>query len=45
MLPLQKVRAYYDANPEKAKTLESLVISEKNEKKRNATEGLMWLLR
>lgn len=41
----QKVRAYYDTQPDKAKTLESLVISEKNEKKKDATQGLLWLLR
>ncbi|KAG8842931.1 hypothetical protein FRB96_004609 [Tulasnella sp. 330] len=42
---IAKVRTYYLAHPEKAKTLESLIISEKGEKKRTATEGLMWLLR
>ncbi|KAG8994704.1 hypothetical protein FRB94_004939 [Tulasnella sp. JGI-2019a] len=42
---ITKVRTYYTANPEKSKTLESLIISEQNEKKRTATEGLMWLLR
>ncbi|KAG9038241.1 hypothetical protein FRB95_002202 [Tulasnella sp. JGI-2019a] len=42
---INKVRAYYTANSERSKTLESLVISEQSEKKRTATEGLMWLLR
>jgi len=42
---ITKVRTYYDAHPAESKTLESLVISEKNEKKRTATEGLLWLLR
>jgi len=42
---ITKVRTYYDAHPTESKTLESLVISEKKEKKRTATEGLMWLLR
>ena len=42
---LQKVRARYDAAPEQSSTLELLVVNEKGEKKRTATEGLMWLLR
>jgi len=42
---IAKVRARYDAFPDKSKTLEELVISEKTEKKRTATEGLLWLLR
>jgi len=42
---ITKVRTYYTAHPTEAKTLESLVVSEKKEKKRTATEGLMWLLR
>lgn len=41
----QKVRARYDAAPEISSTLELLVVNEKNEKKRTATEGLMWMLR
>ncbi|EPT04659.1 hypothetical protein FOMPIDRAFT_1021836 [Fomitopsis schrenkii] len=40
-----KVRARYDANPALSATLEQLVENEKGEKKRTATEGLMWLLR
>ena len=31
--------------PDKSATLEALVMNEKGEKKRTATEGLMWLLR
>ncbi|KAI0368326.1 glycolipid transfer protein [Pilatotrama ljubarskyi] len=42
---IAKVRARYDAAPEKSSTLELLVENEKGEKKRTATEGLMWLLR
>lgn len=41
----QKVRARYDAVPDQCATLESLVKNEASEKKRPATEGLMWLLR
>lgn len=42
---VQKVRARYDAKPAESLTLELLVQNEKGEKKRTATEGLMWLLR
>ena len=42
---MQKVRARYDAAPDLSSTLELLVVNEKGEKKRTATEGLMWLLR
>jgi hypothetical protein len=42
---LQKVRARYDEEPTLSTTLEQLVENEKGEKKRKATEGLMWLLR
>ncbi|KAH9839131.1 het-c2 protein [Rhodofomes roseus] len=42
---IAKVRARYEANPEQSATLEQLVENEKGEKKRTATEGLMWLLR
>jgi hypothetical protein len=42
---LQKVRARYDAASAQSTTLELLVENEKGEKKRTATEGLMWLLR
>jgi hypothetical protein len=41
----QKVRARYDETPTLSNTLEKLVENEKGEKKRKATEGLMWLLR
>lgn len=41
----QKVRARYDAAPDLSGTLERLVENERGEKKRTATEGLMWLLR
>ncbi|KAI0784740.1 het-c2 protein [Abortiporus biennis] len=40
-----KVRERYNAFPDKSSTLELLVVNEKGEKKRKATEGLMWLLR
>ncbi|KAH7909295.1 glycolipid transfer protein domain-containing protein [Hygrophoropsis aurantiaca] len=42
---ITKVRTRYDAVPDKCATLEQLVINEKGEKKRTATEGLMWLIR
>ncbi|KAJ7282720.1 glycolipid transfer protein [Mycena rebaudengoi] len=42
---ITKVRARYDAAPELSGTLEKLVENEKGEKKRTATEGLLWLLR
>ncbi|THU96742.1 glycolipid transfer protein [Dendrothele bispora CBS 962.96] len=42
---ITKVRARYDAVPDKCATLEELVKNEQGEKKRTATEGLMWLLR
>ncbi|THH17872.1 hypothetical protein EW146_g3012 [Bondarzewia mesenterica] len=42
---IAKVRARYDATPALSDTLERLVENEKGEKKRTATEGLMWLLR
>lgn len=45
MESLQKVKARYDVDPSKSVTLEQLVENEKGEKKRTATEGLMWLLR
>ncbi|KAJ7049673.1 glycolipid transfer protein [Mycena amicta] len=40
-----KLRARYDAAPTLSGTLEKLVENEKGEKKRTATEGLLWLLR
>ncbi|KAF7357841.1 Glycolipid transfer protein [Mycena venus] len=42
---IAKVRTRYDAAPALSGTLEKLVENEKGEKKRTATEGLMWLLR
>ncbi|KAF8348253.1 glycolipid transfer protein domain-containing protein [Amanita rubescens] len=42
---IAKVKARYDAAPTLSGTLQSLVENEKGEKKRTATEGLMWLLR
>jgi len=42
---ITKVRARYDAKPSQSGTLEELVINEQGEKKRVATEGLLWLLR
>ncbi|KAI0320459.1 glycolipid transfer protein domain-containing protein [Amylostereum chailletii] len=42
---IAKVRARYDAAPTLSATLEKLVENEKGEKKRTATEGLLWLLR
>jgi hypothetical protein len=44
-MPTQKVRARYDETPTLSNTLEKLVENEKGEKKRKATEGLLWLLR
>ncbi|KAK4700463.1 hypothetical protein P7C70_g5785, partial [Phenoliferia sp. Uapishka_3] len=40
-----KIRARFLATPDKSATLEQLVENEKGEKKRTATEGLLWLLR
>ncbi|KAK2464178.1 hypothetical protein APHAL10511_003635 [Amanita phalloides] len=42
---IAKVRARYDAAPTLSGSLQALVANEKGEKKRTATEGLMWLLR
>lgn len=42
---IAKVRARYDAAPAASATLELLVANERGEKKRPASEGLMWLLR
>jgi hypothetical protein len=41
----QKVRTRYEATPELSDTLQKLVTNEQGEKKRTATEGLMWLVR
>ncbi|KAF9233549.1 het-c2 protein [Melanogaster broomeanus] len=40
-----KVRARYDSHPTQSTTLELLIQTEQSDKKRPATEGLMWLLR
>ncbi|KAJ3310344.1 hypothetical protein HDV04_005095 [Boothiomyces sp. JEL0838] len=40
-----KLKTRYDQFPDKSKTLQSIVISEKPEKKRIATEALLWLKR
>ncbi|KAF7315860.1 putative glycolipid transfer protein [Mycena indigotica] len=42
---IAKLRARYEAAPTLSGTLEKLVENEKGEKKRTATEGLLWLLR
>ncbi|KAF8902903.1 het-c2 protein [Gymnopilus junonius] len=42
---IAKVKARYEATPTLSSTLELLVENEKGEKKRTATEGLLWLLR
>jgi len=42
---IKKIRARYLAAPDKSATLETLVVNEQGEKKRTATEGLMWLIR
>ncbi|KAA1102531.1 hypothetical protein PGTUg99_009268 [Puccinia graminis f. sp. tritici] len=42
---IAKIRTRYDACPEKSKTLELLVENEKAEKKKDATQGLLWLTR
>jgi hypothetical protein len=41
----KKVRKRYEVDKAKSATLELLVENEKGEKKREATEGLMWLIR
>jgi len=42
---ITRIRARYDAFPEKSKTLEIMVESEKTEKKKDATQALLWLTR
>ncbi|KAF8552973.1 het-c2 protein [Imleria badia] len=42
---ITKVRTRYLAHPTQSTTLELLTLNEQSEKKRTATEGLMWLLR
>lgn len=39
------MKARYEADRDRSNTLEALVENEKTEKKRTATEGLLWLLR
>ncbi|KAL4064780.1 glycolipid transfer protein domain-containing protein [Scleroderma yunnanense] len=42
---ITKVRTRYNTHSAQSATLELLLINERSEKKRPATEGLMWLLR
>jgi len=42
---VKKIREKHDTNPEKYKTLQKIVIDESNDKKKTATEGLLWLKR
>ncbi|GAA5830279.1 hypothetical protein JCM3766R1_002853 [Sporobolomyces carnicolor] len=42
---VKKIRDRYEQNPAANSTLEKLVDGEKGEKKKTATEGLLWLLR
>ncbi|KAK6343306.1 hypothetical protein TWF730_010897 [Orbilia blumenaviensis] len=42
---IAKLQKRYDAAPEQSKTLQELVLAERAEKKKEATEGLVWLLR
>ncbi|EIW83410.1 glycolipid transfer protein [Coniophora puteana RWD-64-598 SS2] len=42
---IKKVEERYNNNPGSSATLEQLVINEQGEKKKTATQGLMWLLR
>ncbi|KAI9570706.1 het-c2 protein, partial [Boletus coccyginus] len=42
---ITKVRTRYLAHPTQSTTLELLTLNEQSEKKRTATEGLLWLLR
>ncbi|KAK4058847.1 hypothetical protein OIO90_000293 [Microbotryomycetes sp. JL221] len=42
---VKKIRDRYLATPDKSATLESLMENEKGEKKKTATEGLLWLIR
>ncbi|CAG8643197.1 9310_t:CDS:2 [Acaulospora morrowiae] len=42
---IKKIRERYEHDFEKSRTLEMLVINEQGEKKRIATEGLLWLKR
>lgn len=42
---ITKIQARYDQAPEKSKTLQSLVLAERAEKQKTATEALLWLKR
>jgi len=42
---IKKIQERYDAEPEKSKTLQELVENETAEKKKTASEGLLWLNR
>ncbi|KAF3082135.1 hypothetical protein TWF225_007631 [Orbilia oligospora] len=42
---IAKLQKRYDAAKEKSGTLQELVLAERAEKKKDATEGLVWLLR
>nr|CAG8488399.1 6063_t:CDS:2 [Entrophospora candida]CAG8502512.1 7823_t:CDS:2 [Entrophospora candida] len=42
---IKKIQAKYDTDPSKNNTLENLIKNEAGEKKRVATEGLLWLKR
>ncbi|GAA5853241.1 hypothetical protein JCM5353_001925 [Sporobolomyces roseus] len=42
---VKKIRDRYESNPAGNSTLELLVDGEKTEKKKTATEGLLWLIR
>ncbi|KAM0792298.1 hypothetical protein ACM66B_004987 [Microbotryomycetes sp. NB124-2] len=42
---VKKIRDRFLATPDKSATLESLMENEKGEKKKTATEGLLWLIR
>lgn len=42
---IAKVRARLASHPEQSSTLEDLIKNEQGEKKKTASEGLMWLLR
>lgn len=41
----QKIRRRHDQTPEKSDTLENLVRNEMAEKRKEATQGLLWLIR
>ncbi|ORZ16325.1 glycolipid transfer protein domain-containing protein [Absidia repens] len=42
---IKKIRTRYESNPTANDTLENLLANEAHEKKRVATEGLLWLIR